>query len=556
MDDKDASAHCLADEPKKVGHLTHLEVYAVTSQEVPNEPTALSTKAASPVDGNDAEGSRNLLTLLRMLTPLQYLVFSAMFFGWALEAMDFYIAAITLSEVAATFEIPISQMAIATTVTLAMRPVGAVSFGIIADRFGRRIPLLVNVTICALVSLGSGFAPNFGVFVALRCIFGIAMGAEWALSAAMTMECLPPSVHGLFSGILHQAAPVGNIVASLLHLGVFPTLGWRPLYWISIAPAVFVILLRCFVPESPEWLRVRAEQKAAAAAAANPELAVDPPAGPPEKIADADIRHSLSKYDSVSLPTPVSEFDRQLGPRPSAESPSASASYGAALWSEVIQYRRTIVHMVCLISAFQFVSRGMGDMIPTILRVQFELPVGIVTAALISRDVGTMVGSTVAGYGSQYFGRKRVMLIAVTLALAFVPLFAIPKVGWQAILGSIFITIFIAGFNGVLAVFLHELGPQRNRALFMGFVTQLANLITGGTAQIEAAIAERWSRTAAGTLNFTAGTGIIMASFLVLTWILLWFCHETKAPTTKPAVGLPAEESSEATLPSVAAAKE
>ncbi|RKP39900.1 major facilitator superfamily domain-containing protein, partial [Dimargaris cristalligena] len=353
-----------------------------------------------------------------------------MFLGWALEAMDFYIASISLSEVAATFGISISQMAVATTVTLAMRPVGAILFGVLADRYGRRWPLIANVTICALISLCSGFAPNFAVFAFLRSIFGIAMGGEWALSAAMTMESLPPACHGLFSGILHQASPFGNIMAALLHLLVFPRIGWRPLYWISVAPAVFIILLRFWVPESPEWLRARAEAQA-----------------------------------------------RQL------EQLESATEKGTL---------RTVIHMLLLISSLQFVNRSLTDLFPTIIQVQLKLPVSLITVALISRDLGTMIGSTTSGYLSQFLGRKRVMLGSIALALAFVPLFVFAPLHYQIILGAVFITIFIGGFNGVLAVFLHEVGPSRNRALFMGFTTQLANLITGATAQIEAALAERF----------------------------------------------------------------
>ncbi|KAJ1991023.1 Carboxylic acid transporter [Dimargaris cristalligena] len=492
-----------ADSDKKESRLLDLQAYTVedpTSQHVnmtrsPLSPASdLSVMTATAKDSQAAAGEnpdgKNAWALLRLMTPRQHLVFMAMFLGWALEAMDFYIASISLSEVAATFGISISQMAVATTVTLAMRPVGAILFGVLADRYGRRWPLIANVTICALISLCSGFAPNFAVFAFLRSIFGIAMGGEWALSAAMTMESLPPACHGLFSGILHQASPFGNIMAALLHLLVFPRIGWRPLYWISVAPAVFIILLRFWVPESPEWLRARAEAQA----------------------------RQLEQLESATE-------KGTLVLNPGEGTPETPSGYASLLFADVKQYKRTVIHMLLLISSLQFVNRSLTDLFPTIIQVQLKLPVSLITVALISRDLGTMIGSTTSGYLSQFLGRKRVMLGSIALALAFVPLFVFAPLHYQIILGAVFITIFIGGFNGVLAVFLHEVGPSRNRALFMGFTTQLANLITGATAQIEAALAERF-RTKDGSENFTAVSGVFMTVFLCLTFLLLLLVKE------------------------------
>ncbi|KAJ1659739.1 Carboxylic acid transporter [Dispira simplex] len=444
---------------------------------VVEEMDPMSTKS----DSTQVE-TTNVWTLLNLMNRTQYLVFAAMFFGWCLEGMDFYLASITLSEVADTFEIPISRMTVATTLTLAMRPVGALLFGTLGDRFGRRWSLVANVTVCGLVSVGSAFAPNFTIFAILRSIFGIAMGGEWALSASMTMESIPKPCHGLFSGILHQASPLGHIFAALLHLCVFPSLGWRPIYWIAAIPTLVIILMRVIIPESPEWLRQRNER----------------------------------------LVRQAQEDD-----------PSDTTGYFSSLWLDVIRYRKTALHMVALLASLAFVARSLTDLYPTVMRVQLQLPVNVTTAALISRDTGTMLGGVISGYLSQYIGRRTAMLGSVTLALVFVPLFAIPQVGWQVILGAILITTFIGGFHGVLAVFLHELGPSANRVLFMGLTTQLANLITGATAQIESTLAEKWPRTARGTINFTAIMGIVMSVFLCFTLVLLYFVQETAPKRAK-----------------------
>jgi SHS family lactate transporter-like MFS transporter len=139
------------------------------------------------------------------------------------------------------------------TITLCFRPLGAAIFGVLADRYGRRYPLMADIILYSAMELASGFARNFSVFFAIRAIFGIAMGGEWGLGTALAMEVLPPETRGLFSGILQQGYAVGFLLASLLYYAVIENIGWRAMFWIGSCPALLVILIRFFVPESPVW---------------------------------------------------------------------------------------------------------------------------------------------------------------------------------------------------------------------------------------------------------------------------------------------------------------
>ncbi|CAG8729032.1 30828_t:CDS:2 [Gigaspora margarita] len=160
------------------------------------------------------------------------------------------------------FNMKPSDIAASITVTLFLRPVGALIFGVLADKYGRKYPLMADIILYSVVELASGFAPNFQVFIALRAIFGIAMGGEWGLGAALAMEALPPETRGLFSGILQQGYPTGYIIAAIFYYAVIINLGWRAMFWIGSFPALVVIFMRFFVPESKAWEQTRETRSA------------------------------------------------------------------------------------------------------------------------------------------------------------------------------------------------------------------------------------------------------------------------------------------------------
>ena len=142
--------------------------------------------------------------------------------------------------------------------TLMMRPIGAFIFGWLGDRFGRRIPLMIDIVFYSVIELLTAFAPNFGTFLLLRALFGIGMGGEWGLGASLAMESLPTHARGLFSGILQQGYAFGYLLAALVYWIVFPHFGWRGLFVVGALPALLVIYIRAHVPESPVWERNRA----------------------------------------------------------------------------------------------------------------------------------------------------------------------------------------------------------------------------------------------------------------------------------------------------------
>ena len=149
------------------------------------------------------------------------------FLGWTLDAFDFFLVVMTLTAIAQEFGKSDQEMAFAITLTLAFRPVGAFIFGLLADRYGRRIPLMIDIVFYSIVEVLSGLAPNYVTFLVLRALFGIGMGGEWGVGASLVMEKVPTARRGVFSGLLQQGYAAGYLLAALAYFVVFPRWGWR-----------------------------------------------------------------------------------------------------------------------------------------------------------------------------------------------------------------------------------------------------------------------------------------------------------------------------------------
>jgi SHS family lactate transporter-like MFS transporter len=194
----------------------------------------------------------------RRLTPVQRNTFIACFLGWSLDAFDFFILIFCVNALAAQFQTKVSAIAEAIFLTLAMRPVGALLFGWMADRFGRRPTLMVDIIAYSVFELASAFAPSLRFFLLMRAFFGIAMGGEWGVGAALAFETLPAEGRGFFSGLLQEGYVVGNLLAAAVYGTLFPIVGWRGMFVIGALPAFLVIYIRTKVDESPAWLQGRA----------------------------------------------------------------------------------------------------------------------------------------------------------------------------------------------------------------------------------------------------------------------------------------------------------
>jgi MFS transporter, SHS family, lactate transporter len=181
----------------------------------------------------------------------------AAFLGWTLDAFDFFLVVFTLTAIARDFGTTDAAIALSITVTLAFRPVGALIFGLLADRYGRRLPLMLDLVFYSVVEVLSGLAPDYRTFLVLRALFGIGMGGEWGVGASLAMEKAPTRLRGLLSGLLQQGYAAGYLLAAVCFFVVYPRFGWRPMFFIGGLPALVALFIRFRVKESEVWERTR-----------------------------------------------------------------------------------------------------------------------------------------------------------------------------------------------------------------------------------------------------------------------------------------------------------
>src|SRR6266571_5313009 len=307
----------------------------------------------------------DILGHFRRLTPVQRNTFIACFLGWSLDAFDFFILIFCVSALATQFQTKVSAITEAIFLTLAMRPVGAVLFGLMADRFGRRPTLMVDIIAYSVFELASAFAPNLKVFLIMRALFGIAMGGEWGVGAALAFETLPTEGRGAFSGILQEGYALGSILASAAFALFFHSIGWRGLFILGASPALLVFYVQARVTESPVWLAAEKKRRSA-------------PIGT----------------------TIVSPF------------------------SGLIAFLPRFLFLILLMTAFMTLSHGTQDVYPTFLEVQIGLTPRVVGSIGVLYGIAQIFGGFVFGTLSEKWGRKRAIVAAALLTIPAIPLWA------------------------------------------------------------------------------------------------------------------------------------
>lgn len=191
------------------------------------------------------------------LTRPQKTAIWASYLGWMLDAFDFFLLVFMIKAIGAEFGASIEQVSEALFLTLAARPLGALVFGWLGDRFGRRPILMLVIALFSLMSGLSGLAGSLPQLLLIRACFGFAMGGEWGLGASLVMETIPAKMRGPVSGLLQSGYPTGYLVASLVYYLFFDAIGWRAMFFIGVLPALFVLFIRLRVEESPTFLARR-----------------------------------------------------------------------------------------------------------------------------------------------------------------------------------------------------------------------------------------------------------------------------------------------------------
>src|SRR5580698_4718377 len=371
----------------------------------------------------------SVLRDFQQLSRTQRHCFLASFLGWTLDSLDFFLLVFCVKAIATDFHGKPSDVLGAVFLTQAFRPVGALIFGMLADRYGRRPILIINILSFSVIELACAFAPSLNALLVLRALFGIAMGGEWGVGAALTFETLPKEGRGRFSGILQEGYAFGSILASAAFALLFPLIGWRGLFMVGASPALLVLYVQTRVEESPVWL---------------------------EGVKNRQVQTA-----------------------------------GPTLSTQLFKFLPTFLFLVLLMTAFMSFSHGTQDVYPTFLSVQMKMKPETVGLIGVLYGLGSIAGGFVFGTLSERWGRKRAIITAALLAIPVIPLWAYGHSAWVLGTGAVLMQFMVQGAWGVVPAYLTELSPAPVRATAPGLAYQLGGLVTSWNSKGQALAAER-----------------------------------------------------------------
>jgi MFS transporter, SHS family, lactate transporter len=367
--------------------------------------------------------------------------------GWVLDAFDFFVVVFLFDTLAAHFGVPKRSVVYTLTLTLAMRPLGALFFGSLADRFGRKRSLIVCVLYFSLFSVLTGLSPNYTVFVICRALYGIGMGGYWGIGASYAMECSPRRFRGVLSGLLQSGYPAGYLLASVAMQTLAPALGWRSVFFAGAPVALAIVGLTLVAPESEAWKQHRATSI--------------------RQIFGALVEHKgmfLYLLLMMSVLTCLSHGTQDLYP----------------------DFLKSIP--------------GVAEQAILGMKALYGIP--------ILYNIGAIVGALIFGQLSQKLGRRKAIIMSLVIALLSIPAWAFGTTLGVLVVGSYLMQTGVQGAFGVMPAHLNELSPSAVRSLFPGLVYQLGVLVASPATAIEFMLRDRFGYPWA--LTMFEGTVIVL----------------------------------------------
>jgi len=354
-----------------------------------------------------------------------------------------------------------------------LRSVGAAIFGILGDRYGRKYPYIANLVLLIVFELATGFVQTFNEFLAVRALFGIAMGGMYGNASATALEDAPIEARGLLSGMLQEGYALGNLLAAVFNLAITPNQphGWRALFWFGAGPPVLLILWRLYLPETDAFKYIQEDRKAAG---------------------HEDVAKGFMKQAMPTLRT-----------------------HGFRL-----------IYLVLMMAGFNFMSHGSQDLYPTFLQRTLGFSTGKVTVTTVVSNLGAILGGAVIGHMSTFFGRRLSIIFASLMGAAIIPAWILVRN--DGIMAAAFFEQFFVqgawGYNSkkmfglivfrVIPIHLLELSPEHFRSFVVGTSYQLGNLVSSASSTIEATIGERFPLPPLANGLARYDYGLVMAIFM------------------------------------------
>ena len=359
--------------------------------------------------------------------------------GWVLDAFDFFVVVFLLGELSQKFHVDKQAIVLSLTLTLAMRPVGALLFGSLADRFGRKGPLMICVAYFSLMTVCSGLAPGYGWFLAARALYGIGMGGYWGIGASYAMESAPRRRRGFLSGMMQGGYPFGYLMASIAIQTIAPRHGWVSLFYVGSVVAVAIVLITIKAPESDAWRVNKVRAKAGIFATLR-----------------ANLKPFLYLLAVMTMMTSLSHGTQDLYP-------------------DFLKSLPFVAHATVL---------GM--------KATYGIPV--------LYNIGAILGALTVGELSERIGRSYGLLLALGLCLLSIPAWAFGSSLLAITLGAFAMQAGVQGAFGVIPAHLNELAPDAIRGLFTGFVYQMGVLCSSPLPSLQGLVEKHlgyaWTLTA------------------------------------------------------------
>ena len=341
--------------------------------------------------------------------------------GWFLDAFTFFILIFVVDALAQNFHVDKSAIIWSITVTLATRPIGALILGSLADRFGRRRPLIACVLFFSVFTALTPFAPNYSVFILYRALYGICMGGYWGIGASVVMESSPSRLRGLFSGIMQAGYSLGYLLAAVAIRAIEPRFGWKWVFLSSLFIAALVTLLTILSPEPAAW------------------------------------KKNQTKSFGEILRTPL-------------------------------HYKKDFAYLVLLMTVITCLSHGTQDLYPDFLKSVHNLSSEVISNLTVLYNIGAIAGCLIIGHFSERFGRRKSIMLALSISVISIPAWAFGTSLLALALGSFLMQFGVQGVFGVIPAHLNELSPASVRSLFPGVVYQLGMLLGAPSVGIEFAL--------------------------------------------------------------------
>lgn len=376
---------------------------------------------------------------LRMIGGKQWLMIFSAFMAWSWDAYDFFSVSLNAVQLASDFDKSVKDITWGITVVLMLRSVGGFVFGYLGDRYGRKWPLILNLSFVCVLEIGTGFIKTYQQFLGVRAVFGIMLGGVYGNAAATALDDCPTEARGFISGFLQQGYAFGYLLAVIFKRAIADNTskGWRAMFWFGSGVCFLIILARALLPETKAFQRQK-------------------------EIERYNLEHGI-----YQMPFKV----------------KAKKALNV--------YWLMIIYMVLLMAGFNFMSHGSQDLYPTLLSVRYDFSENAQTVTNCLANIGAIIGGIFVGHMSNFAGRRLSIIICCIIGGALIYPWAF--VSTSAInAGAFFIQFMVQGAWGVIPIHLSELAPPDFRSFVVGLSYQLGNLASSASSTIETTIGEQF----------------------------------------------------------------